>query len=53
MEKNSASRLDTLNSHFTGNQASDVKSVKLGEHSYAEVIDLAPHYKNKLDYFNK
>lgn len=50
---NISSRLQTLNSHFAGNCASDVKSIKLGDHSYAEVVDLAPHFKNKLDYFNK
>jgi len=46
-------RLTQLNSHFIFNETAATKTVTIADQTYVEVIDSAPHYKNKLDYFNK
>ena len=47
-------RLKQLNSHFiTQSTKIATKSITIGDEVYTEVIDYAPRYENKLDYFNK
>ena len=41
----SALRMAALNSHFSGNMASAVERVQLGDTSYDEIIDFEPHHK--------